>query len=33
MVGAAAQRTEPKMNIEIEMSSMMRRPWMSDSLP
>ena len=33
MFGASAQATEPTRKITTATSSMMRRPWMSDSLP
>ena len=33
MLGAKAQASEPTTKITMAMSSMPRRPWMSDSLP
>ena len=33
ILGASAHTTEPAMKITIAISIMMRRPWMSDSLP
>ena len=33
MLGASAQTSEPSMYIEIEMISVVRRPWMSLILP
>ncbi len=33
MLGASAQAIEPSMNRPIAVSSIMRRPWMSESLP
>ena len=33
MLGASAQATEPSMKTPMAVSSIMRRPWMSESLP